>query len=77
MDQLLWIQIHWILNRIQNFNPIWIQIQGYIIIYENNVKNSLIQKILNLKTIFVKNYKRIMVRQKIANKLVFMTNNKS
>ena len=44
---------------------------------ENNVKNSLIQKFLNLKTIFVKNYKRIMVRQKIANKLVFMTNNKS
>ena len=28
---VLWIQIHWIWNRIQNFGPIWIriQIQGY------------------------------------------------
>ena len=41
---VLWIQIHWIWIRVQDFGPIWIRIQGYTINFERKIQNNFSEK---------------------------------
>ena len=57
---MLWIQIHWIWIRIQDFCSIWIQvrIQGSTINFERKNSRKKLRKIVFFKTsIFFQNYK--------------------
>ena len=58
---VLWIQIHWIWIRIQDFGPIWIWIQGYTINFgRKNLYKKILEKKIPLKTVFFYNYKNKM-----------------